>query len=107
MILVVAVLLALFVLPSPWGLVAVVVAGAVEVVETLFWLWLSRRGRVQMGPETIVGSVGVVAAACRPSGQVRLQGELWTARCPGGADEGERVRVTALEGNTLVVEPAA
>lgn len=107
MILVGAVLLALFVLPSPWGVVAVGIAGVIEVAETFFWLWLSRRGRVRMGPETIVGSISVVAASCRPVGQVRLQGELWSARCPEGADEGERVRVAALDGNTLLVEPAA
>ena len=107
MLLVGAILLALFVLPSPWGLVVVGVAGVVEIAETLFWFWLSRRGKVKMGAETMIGATAVVVAPCRPLGQVRIQGELWQARCEEGADEGQRVRVRARDGLTLDVEPAA
>jgi membrane protein implicated in regulation of membrane protease activity len=32
-------------------------------------------------------------------------GELWEARCAEGADVGERVRIEALDGLTLVVTP--
>jgi membrane protein implicated in regulation of membrane protease activity len=106
-ILVGAILLAVFVLSQPWGIVLVSAAAVVEVAETLFWIWLSRRRRVQMGPETIVGSVARVVSACRPVGQVRLGGELWRARCEAGADVGERVRVTSLDGLTLLVEREA
>ncbi|MGH3047779.1 MAG: NfeD family protein, partial [Gaiellaceae bacterium] len=65
------------------------------------------RARVKMGPETLIGATAEVVAACRPRGQVRLQGELWQARCEEGADVGERVRVRALEGLTLLVDRAA
>jgi membrane protein implicated in regulation of membrane protease activity len=37
---------------------------------------------------------------------VRLQGEIWRARCDEGAERGEHVRVTAIEELTLVVERA-
>jgi membrane protein implicated in regulation of membrane protease activity len=37
---------------------------------------------------------------------VRIGGELWEARCAGGADVGETVRVVELSGLTLVVERA-
>jgi membrane protein implicated in regulation of membrane protease activity len=47
-----------------------------------------------------------VVAQCRPHGHVRVEGELWRARCEEGADKGELVRVRALEGLTLVVERA-
>lgn len=107
MVLVGAILLAVFVLPVPWSVVAVSAAAAVEVGEAFFWIWLSRRRRVQMGPETLIGATAEVVAPCRPTGQVRIQGELWRARCPGGADVGERVRVRELDGLTLVVERAA
>lgn len=107
MLLVGAILLAVYVLPSRWDLPVIAVAAAVEVVETFFWIWLSRRGRVRMGPETLLGATAEVVAPCRPSGQVRLQGELWQARCEEGADIGERVCVRALEGLVLVVERAA
>jgi membrane-bound serine protease (ClpP class) len=107
MLLVGAILLAVFVLPSEWALPVVVAAAVVEVGETFFWLWLSRRGKVKMGPETIVGAVGEVVDPCIPLGRVRLEGELWQARCEEGAERGERVRVRALDGLTLVVERAA
>jgi membrane-bound serine protease (ClpP class) len=102
-----AILLAVFVLPERWDLPVVLLAAVIEVGETFFWLWYSRRRRVQMGPETLVGSVGQVVTPCMPLGQVRLQGELWRARCAEGADAGEQVRVVALDGLTLLVEPAA
>ena len=107
MLLVGAILLAVFVLPAEWAIAVVVVAAVVEVAETLFWLWLSRRGKVKMGPETLVGAVAEVVTPCAPLGQVRLQGELWRARCEEGAEPGESVRVRARDGLTLVVERAA
>jgi len=107
MLLVGAILLAVFVLPDRWAVAVVALAAVVEVAETLFWIWLSRRGKVKMGPETLVGAVAQVVTPCAPLGQVRLQGELWRARCEEGAAPGERVRVQALDGLTLVVERAA
>jgi len=100
-----AVLLALFVFPQPWGLVLVVAAGAVELAETWFWIRFSRRRRIRAGAETLIGATAEVATDCRPLGQVRLQGELWRARCESGAGAGERVRVVGREGLTLLVEP--
>ena len=47
-----------------------------------------------------------VASACRPRGQVRVHGELWEAICAEGADAGEIVRVTSVDGLKLVVERA-
>jgi membrane protein implicated in regulation of membrane protease activity len=101
-----AVLLAVYVLPDAWDAPVIGVAAVIEVAETFFWIWLSRRGRVRMGPETLLGMTAEVVAPCRPTGQVRVQGELWRARCEEGADTGELVLVRALEGLTLVVERA-
>lgn len=105
MILVAAILLALFVVPAPWGVVLVVGALIVEVAETAFWIWLSKRRRPQVGAETMIGAEAEVVAPCRPVGSVRVAGELWRARCDGGADRGDVVRVRALEGLTLLVDP--
>jgi membrane-bound serine protease (ClpP class) len=107
MILVGGILLAAFIVPEAWRLPVILVAGVVEIAETGFWLWYTRRRRVQMGPETLVGSTGTVVTACAPQGQVRVQGELWRARCADGAAVGEEVRVVALDGLTLLVERAA
>ena len=59
----------------------------------------------EAGPETMVGKTAKVVVPCRPSGQVRVHGELWEARCAAGADVGEDVRITAREELTLLVEP--
>jgi membrane-bound serine protease (ClpP class) len=100
-----AVLLALFVVPPPWGLVLVAASAVVEVAETYFWIRFSRRRRIQAGAETLIGARAVVASPCRPAGQVRVQGELWRARCEAGAEAGETVRIVGREGLTLLVEP--
>jgi membrane protein implicated in regulation of membrane protease activity len=107
MLLLGAILLAVFVLPEPWDLPVVLAAAVIEVAETFFWLWYTKRRRVQMGPETLVGSVGRVVTPCLPLGQIRVQGELWRAHCAEGAAAGEEVRVVALDGLTLLVERAA
>lgn len=100
-----AVLLAIFVVPAPWGLVVVAASAVVEVAETYFWIRFSRRRRIQAGAETLIGARAVVASSCRPVGQVRVQGELWRARCEAGAEPGETVRIVGREGLTLLVEP--
>ncbi|MBD0330498.1 MAG: hypothetical protein ICV64_10400 [Thermoleophilia bacterium] len=105
MALIAAIFLAVFVLPSPWGTAAVVAGAAIEIAEAVLWVRLSRRRRAQVGAEALVGAVADVVSACRPEGSVRVHGELWRARCAAGADPGARVRVCALEGLTLVVDP--
>lgn len=107
MLLLGAILLAIFVLPDEWDIPVIILAAVVEIAETGFWLWYSRRRRVQMGPETLVGATGQVVTPCAPLGQVRVQGELWRAHCADGAAAGEEVRIVALDGLTLKVERAA
>jgi membrane-bound serine protease (ClpP class) len=106
MALLVALALALFVLPSPWGLLAVGAGAVVEVAEAVVLWRYSHRRAPTTGLESLLGSEAVVASECRPLGQVRIRGELWQARCAAGAGEGGRVRITAVDGLLLVVEPA-
>jgi membrane-bound serine protease (ClpP class) len=104
-LLVVAILLAIFVLDEPWTWIAVLAGATYELVEaTLIMRWSNGR-RAVVGAEALIGQRALVSAACRPSGQVRLGGELWQARCEPGADVGDEVIVQALDGLTLVVEP--
>ncbi|MBI4172580.1 MAG: NfeD family protein [Actinobacteria bacterium] len=105
MSLLIAILLAVFVLPPRWGLVAVAAAGLLETGETYLWFRWSRRRRAAVGVEALIGRAGVATTALWPEGQVRVDGELWQARCAGGADAGARVVVTGIEGLTLTVEP--
>jgi membrane protein implicated in regulation of membrane protease activity len=106
MLLIGAILLAVFVLPEAWDVPVVLAAAAVEIAETGFWLWYTRRRRARVGAETLIGATGRVVTPCLPMGQVRIEGELWRARCDEGADVGDQVRVLELDGLTLVVERA-
>ena len=100
----VAIILAFFA-PWPWNLVAVLTGLGIESVELTWGLRLARRWRPRTGAEAMIGQTAEVVAACHPTGQVRVLGELWEARCDQGADVGESVRIERLEGLTLVVTP--
>ena len=102
----IALFLAVFVLPSPWGLVAVAVAAVLDIVETGLFIWWSKRRKATVGVDALVGKIGVASSALWPDGQVRVSGELWQARCAGGCDAGTRVVIRAVQGLLLVVEPA-
>jgi membrane protein implicated in regulation of membrane protease activity len=106
MVLVVSVLLALFVLPDPWPVPAVLAAVVWEVVTIPIWIRLSRRDPPRLGPETLTGTLCEVIEACRPTGVVRMRGEHWSTRCDDGADVGEVVRIRGRNGLELLVERA-
>jgi membrane protein implicated in regulation of membrane protease activity len=104
--LLIAGLVLLFVLPTPWNVVALLVALLLWLGE-VFAIWrLVRKKQVQAGAETLVGRTATVIVACKPLGQVRLSGEseIWRARCAEGAEQGETVLVVGLDQLTLIVE---
>ena len=100
MLLLGGILLAIFVVPWPWGLVVVFAGGLVDIAESLLFLRWSRRRRVAVGTEVLVGQQAVVATPT----QVRVAGELWEARAGHPLIPGEEVTVRAVEGLTLVVD---
>jgi membrane-bound serine protease (ClpP class) len=102
----IALALAIFVLPSPWGVVAVACALVIDVVEVGVGVWYSKRRRSSVGSQTLVGMTGIALGELRPDGQVRVEGEIWRARCDEGCDTGAAVVVRAVDGLTLEVEPA-
>jgi membrane-bound serine protease (ClpP class) len=97
--------IALLLFGVPWGLVALVAALCLEILEYFFWRRFLRRYRLRSGPETIVGKTATVIDECAPLGRVRFQGEVWTARSNDPIAEGQSVRITAVDGLTLDVEP--
>ncbi len=105
MALLAAIVLAVFILPAPWNAVALFAGAVVEVGEAAFGIWYSKRRRAAIGVEGMVGQAARVKEACRPRGSVSYRGERWQATCEEGADPGERVRIEAVEGLTLVVRP--
>jgi membrane-bound serine protease (ClpP class) len=75
------------------------------VLELFGWNRTTKRHKKAVGAQTLIGRGAVVSVPCKPVGQVRLDGEIWEARCEAGAGTGERVRVTGRNGLTLLVEP--
>jgi membrane protein implicated in regulation of membrane protease activity len=104
MLLVGAIVLALFVLPPGLGIAAVALAAVIEVAEVGFWIRFLRRYRVSTGAEGLIGSTAEVIETCDPVGRVRLRGEIWHARCASRAEVGARVIVSAVDGLMLEVE---
>ena len=101
MLLLGAILLAIFVLPSPWGIVAVVAGGLLDVSESVLLLKWSRRRRAVTGVEALVGRTAVVSSPT----QVRVAGELWEAVSDVPLVAGEEMEVTEVDGLTLRVSP--
>jgi membrane-bound serine protease (ClpP class) len=68
-----------------------------------------REEPVRTGSEELIGAVAEVRGTLDPEGQVWAGGTIWAARLAngqGGAVRmGDRVRVDAVEGLTLVVRP--
>ena len=92
--------------PAIVAIVLVVAAIGLFVGDKVFRA--QRQDRVMTGWEELIGSVGEVRVALNPIGQVFVEGALWTARAPeGGAPvaKGAKVKITRVEGLTLVVEP--
>jgi len=102
----IAILLAIFVLPEPWGLIAIVVGGLLDIAEVIVFRAWSKRRKPSVGVETLVGKTAVALGALSPRGQVRLDGEIWEARSDTAVVRGDEVVVRAVEGLTLLVEPA-
>jgi membrane protein implicated in regulation of membrane protease activity len=93
------ILLAVFVVPWPWGIVTVAVGGLLDISESLAFVKWSRRRKAAVGAEALVGRTAVVATPT----QVRVAGELWSARSDAELRVGETVVVRAVDGLTLVV----
>jgi membrane protein implicated in regulation of membrane protease activity len=96
-------LVLLHVVEGTWAIVLLVGTGLFELSQTAFWLRYTSRHTVQVGAETLIGRLVEVAQECRPVGYVRVQGELWRARCEEGARPGEQVRITGRDGLLLTV----
>ena len=107
MLLLTAIVLAIFVLPAPWNGLVLALGVLGEAGEVVFGIWYSRRRRAAVGAGQMVGSTVRVSEPCSPRGHVSYKGELWAAVCAEGADTGERVRIVAMDGLTLVVERIA
>jgi membrane-bound serine protease (ClpP class) len=84
----------------------------VVLVTTFFFLFVvgmglrAQRVRPVSGLEGMMGDIGVAINTLDPMGSVLVHGEIWRARSVGRPiSQGEKVRVVAMEGLSVTVEP--
>lgn len=65
----------------------------------------ARHNRVMTGSEGMIGEIGVARTELTPNGKVFVHGELWNATARREIASGARVRVSAVDGLHLIVEP--
>jgi membrane-bound serine protease (ClpP class) len=66
----------------------------------------AHKNRVATGREGMIGEIGVARTGVDGSGTVFVHGELWNAAARSPIAEGARVRVRAVDGLRVIVEPA-
>jgi len=75
---------------------------------TMFLLSLAikaRRNKSLMGGEGLLNEIGEARTALAPSGKVFVHGEYWDAVSSTPIEQGGEVRVVAIDGMKLTVEP--
>jgi membrane-bound serine protease (ClpP class) len=65
----------------------------------------ARRRAAATGPEQMIGAQARVVEWQGESGQVRVHGELWAARCSRPLERDQLVRVVGRDGLVLIVQP--
>lgn len=79
---------------------------AIVTVMLVSLVLRARANKVITGAAGMLDSIGVAHTALTPKGKVFIQGEYWDAISSAPVQQGERVRVTRIDGLTLEVEPA-
>jgi membrane-bound serine protease (ClpP class) len=85
---------------------SIALVGGSLVFATAWFAVRLRRHPVVSGREHMLGSVAVAESDFAERGHVRVQGELWDARTTRPVRAGERLRIVAIDGLQLAVEPA-
>ncbi|NJE62449.1 NfeD family protein [Thermococcus sp. 21S7] len=87
------------------GLLVMSLLLAKDLVIAPFILGGGADKRPRAGPEGLIGRTALVVEDLSPEGVVKLDGELWRAKClHGTAGRGEKVRIVGVEGTKLIVE---
>ncbi len=89
----------------PWTAIAVTIPFALLTIFLMNLALRARHRKVMTGSDGLIGEVGIAQTALSPEGKVFVHGELWNAFSNAGAAPGESIRVTAVDGLTLMVEP--
>jgi membrane-bound serine protease (ClpP class) len=80
--------------------------GVITVLLTTL-AFRARALKATTGKEGMIGLVGIARSEFSPDGKVFVHGEIWNAISAVPVRNGDKVRVKAVDGLTLDVEPAA
>jgi membrane-bound serine protease (ClpP class) len=90
----------------PWGVIAMVTATSFAFFFFVIGMALQARRRpVVTGGEQLIGASGEIVDHAQGEWWARVHSENWRVRGGGQMRRGQRVRVTARDGLTLIVEP--
>ncbi len=91
--------------------VAIPIIVAVSTVTSIFFLivlkmvFAAHRKPVVSGADEMLGSIGEVLEDFEASGRIHIHGETWQVKSKLPLNRGDQVRVTAIDGLILSVEP--
>ena len=80
----------------PFGLITMFLVGLVV---------RARRNKAISGPSGMLNEIGTACGDLTPAGRIFVHGEYWNAVSSAAVADGSRVRVVAVDGLTLRVEP--
>lgn len=100
---------------APLNLQIIVMAVVSVVTFVVCMIWIRpkldslRRANVQRtNADRVIGMEGVVTVPIDPvqgKGQVKVEGQTWSAKSESAIEEGKTVKIRAIEGVKLVVDP--
>lgn len=96
-------------------IIAMIVVTVISFIVCIIWIKpmvdARRMGKIQpTNADRVIGHEGVVIKTIDPvagKGQIKVDGQIWSAKCEVSVEEGKKVRVLSLEGVKAVVEPIA
>ena len=100
---------------APHNLQIIVMAAVSVVTFVICMIWIRpkleslRRANVQRtNADRLIGMEGVVIVPVNPvegKGQVKVEGQVWSAKSDSAITEGTKVKIRAIEGVKLIVDP--
>lgn len=100
---------------APHNLQIIVMAAVSVVTFVICMIWIRpkleslRRANVQRtNADRLIGMEGVVIVPVNPvegKGQVKVDGQVWSAKAEEALEEGTKVKIRAIEGVKLIIVP--
>jgi membrane-bound serine protease (ClpP class) len=94
-----------------WAKISLGVIIPAVIITTLFFLTIvgigirAQKNKVSTGIEGLLGEIGKALTDINPTGNVLVQGEIWSAKTKGeGIAKGSEVRVLEVHGLTITIE---